>query len=359
MEVLEKITIIIDDIEAHNGKAYLVGGFVRDYLLGRVSFDYDLEVYYLDYDVLVNILTKYGSVLRIGNFGALKLEGLNLEITMPRLENKIGNRHTDFAITVDKNLPPQEAVLRRDFTVNALLYDLKSNQILDYTSGVLDLNNKVLRHVSNKFIEDPLRVLRAIRFVSELNFTIDSETLLICEKLQEELQYLSIERISSEFKKILLGEYFIHATKYFYLLETLFVFEESSHLNMNNFSSQENMLLFRYYHLFKNQPEKLSLFITKKKLRKKLTKLFNSSYQYDAKSLLSLYESNLDAELLAMFFSGDIEKNIRFLKKIFLHLDNISIKYNGNYFLKKGFLGKEISVAKRKILSSEIEKFLK
>ncbi|MGN1183330.1 MAG: hypothetical protein ACI4SR_10025, partial [Faecalibacillus sp.] len=161
---------ILDDLSIH-GRVYLVGGIVRDMLLFQnVNYhDVDVEIYDLEIDELENILSKYGHVNEVGkNFGILKLDVLpNFDFALPRLETKIGMTHKDFDVIVDKNLDLKQAGLRRDFTVNAIMYDYKYEEIIDFYGGLADLEKRILKMVNkDTFQEDPLRVLRLAQFIS-------------------------------------------------------------------------------------------------------------------------------------------------------------------------------------------------
>ena len=154
---------IFEDIYNQNGRAFLVGGIVRDMLMyGHVDYhDVDVEVYGLSIEQLESILKKYGHVNCIGkSFGILKLDVLaNYDFALPRTEVKIGNSHQDFKVEVNKDLDLKTAALRRDLTVNALMYEIKTGKIYDFYGGIDDLNKRTLRMVDKKtFEEDPLRV---------------------------------------------------------------------------------------------------------------------------------------------------------------------------------------------------------
>ncbi len=188
---------------------YAVGGSVRDHLLGNAPSDFDIEVFGLEFSVLKSLLERFGSVHEVGqSFGIFKLsrEGEVFDFSLPRRENKIGKGHQAFNVTPDPQMSFQEAAMRRDFTINAMGVNLKTNALEDFFGGQSDLKNKVLRHVSDHFDEDPLRVFRAAQFAARFELNIDKETLQKCKNLRVELQTLPKERICEEFKKMLLGK---------------------------------------------------------------------------------------------------------------------------------------------------------
>lgn len=203
---------IFNDIDEKGGSVFLVGGIVRDMLVyGNVDYhDVDVEVYGLTIEQLENILSRYGNVNCIGkSFGILKLDNLfNYDFALPRTEIKVGKYHQDFKIIVDKDLDFKIAASRRDLTINALMYEIKTNKIHDYFHGIEDLNRRTLRMVDEKtFPEDPLRVLRLAQFASRLDFCIEPKTKETCKKMVKKglLNNLSNERIFNEYNKLLLS----------------------------------------------------------------------------------------------------------------------------------------------------------
>jgi tRNA nucleotidyltransferase (CCA-adding enzyme) len=199
------ITQLATAVEAAGGRTYFVGGVVRDQLLNRECKDFDLEVYGIEVDDLENLLAKFGKVHLIGKqFAVLLLvldKGGEVEVALPRRESKTGPGHKGFTVKSDPSMQKEEAVLRRDFTVNALMQDVLTGEIFDFHDGVGDLERKVLRHVSPTFIEDPLRVLRAARFVASFDFAIADETVELCKSI--DISELPRERIEGEFRLML------------------------------------------------------------------------------------------------------------------------------------------------------------
>lgn len=203
---------IFNDIEMHGGRAFLVGGIVRDMLIyGHVDYhDVDVEVYGLSVEKVESILSNYGHVNSIGkSFGILKLDTLpNFDFALPRIETKTGTTHQSFDVTVNQDLDLKTASSRRDLTINALMYELKTGKIYDFYHGLEDLEKRTLRMVNEKtFKEDPLRVLRTAQFASRLDFYIEPATKLMCKKmvLNNSLASLSKERVFQEYNKILLS----------------------------------------------------------------------------------------------------------------------------------------------------------
>lgn len=186
------------------GRAYYVGGCVRDRLLGRGSKDIDIEVHGIGPEALFELLKKIGEPLSYGeSFGIYSLKGLDIDIAMPRTEAKTGRGHKDFQVCVDPFIGTREAARRRDFTVNALMEDILTGEIIDHFGGMQDLQSKVLRHVDDEsFPEDPLRVLRGAQFASRFGFSVAPETMALFRQIP--LDSLSRERVEEELKKALL-----------------------------------------------------------------------------------------------------------------------------------------------------------
>lgn len=208
-EGLEKQVL---DSLSKKGRIYLVGGIVRDYLLyHQVDYhDVDVEIYDLEIEEIDAILSKYGHVNRIGkSFGILKLDTLpHFDFAMPRKESKSGKTHREFDVTVCKNLDLKEACRRRDFTINAFMYDYKNDQILDFYNGKVDLQKGILKMIDEKtFQEDPLRILRLAQFMARFEMKADKKTKEVCQRMVQkgELDYLSKERVLQEYNKLLLS----------------------------------------------------------------------------------------------------------------------------------------------------------
>jgi len=202
---------IFDKLNKNSITCIIIGGFVRDYFLNISSKDMDIELYNLSsYEKLESLLQEFGSVNSVGkSFGVCKLSFGDYEIdfTLPRVDSKISNGHQGFKVDISSNLDFVTATSRRDFTINAIGFNTKTKKILDPFNGIKDINSKILRAVNNKtFIQDPLRVLRAIQFSSRFNFTLSKELFTLCKKMIEDdmLSQLPKERVFSEMKKLLL-----------------------------------------------------------------------------------------------------------------------------------------------------------
>jgi tRNA nucleotidyltransferase (CCA-adding enzyme) len=186
------------------GHAYLVGGCVRDLLLGDHPKDWDIELYGLDLAAAEAALQPLGQPQMVGKaFGVIKLKlgGHELDIALPRTEIKTGPGHQGFAVSSDPGLSPEIASARRDFTINAIMLEPESGDILDFHDGQKDLAARRLRHMSPAFAEDPLRVLRGMQFAARFDLTMERETAWLCESLLPEAHTLPAARIWGEWRK--------------------------------------------------------------------------------------------------------------------------------------------------------------
>jgi len=186
------------------GNAYLVGGAVRDLTIGIPLKDIDIEIYGLDAETLNTHLQQVGRTEHVGKqFGVTKLwlGGHEIDIALPRTEKKTDAGHRGFDVTPDPNISPETASLRRDFTINAMMYDPVEEKLLDFHHGREDLARQALRHVSPAFSEDPLRALRAMQFAARFKLIIDPETAKLCQSLLAEAATLPASRIWCEWQK--------------------------------------------------------------------------------------------------------------------------------------------------------------
>ncbi len=202
----------IDDI-LRRGRIYEVGGAVRDRYLHTesVSKDRDYLVTGIPYDELTHILRAHGRVGLVGrSFGVIKFtefrngKGYTFDITLPRREYSTGVKHTDFKVDFDANLPIEEDLRRRDFTINAMALALDSNELVDPLGGLADLDRRLLRMTSPaSFEDDPLRMLRAVQFAARFEFTIEPETFAAMRRHAALIETVSEERIAEELDKLL------------------------------------------------------------------------------------------------------------------------------------------------------------
>ena len=213
-ETLKDITYITDFLKEHySAKCYIVGGAVRDHLLGRECSDYDIECYGISPELFETAMERLGAEGVGKSFFVYKYH--QLDIALPRTEKKTGRGHRGFDVALATE--EREASGRRDFTINALMYDIESEQILDYWQGLADLDRKVLRVIDKvSFAEDSLRVLRAMQFSARFGFKVESESCRVCRQIP--LDDLPKERIFLEFEKMFKGAFPAYGLYYFLAL---------------------------------------------------------------------------------------------------------------------------------------------
>lgn len=191
-------------VRAAGGRAFVVGGWVRDAILGVTHQDaeVDLEVYGLEAGALRTLLERFGRVDAVGeSFTVYKVAGL--DVALPRRESKAGRGHRGFEVVGDPDMPVAEAARRRDFTINAMLFDPLAREMLDPWHGRADLARRVLRAVDPAtFGDDSLRVLRALQFAARFGLAMEDGTRQLCAALP--LDDLASERIAGELEKLLL-----------------------------------------------------------------------------------------------------------------------------------------------------------
>ena len=188
-------------VRDQGGRAFIVGGWVRDRLLGHESKDIDLEVFGVPAARLEALLASMGRVDTVGeSFAVHKIGGL--DVSLPRTESKTGRGHRGFAVTGDPHLSIAEAARRRDFTINAVLFDPLAGEYVDPHGGRADLERRLLRAVDPAtFGDDSLRVLRAIQFAARFELVIDDATKALCRSIP--LDDLPAERVWGEIEKLL------------------------------------------------------------------------------------------------------------------------------------------------------------
>ncbi len=192
------------------GRAFMVGGCVRDRLLGLDVHDVDVEVYGIEPRALIDRLADRWRLDLVGAaFGVIRLHGQPVDVSVPRRDSRAprrddgrANAHRDFVVTADPHMSVDEAVQRRDFTINAILLDPLTGEIVDPAGGRADLEARLLRHVSDAhFADDPLRVLRGMQLVARFDLEPDPRTVALCRRMR--LDDLSPERVYEEWRKLL------------------------------------------------------------------------------------------------------------------------------------------------------------
>lgn len=200
-EIIKDIAIAV---KTYGGTAFFVGGVVRDKIMGIKSNDFDIEVHNITEEKLRSILNDITPFSEVGkSFGIFSLNLYPIDIALPRTDIKSGNGHRDFLIKTLPDMGTFNAAKRRDFTINSIMENVLTGEIIDHFNGVYDIKNSIIRHTSDEtFTQDPLRILRAAQFSARFNLNICNETLALCKST--DLSTLSKERVFEETRKALL-----------------------------------------------------------------------------------------------------------------------------------------------------------
>ncbi|MCK4974631.1 MAG: CCA tRNA nucleotidyltransferase [Sulfurimonas sp.] len=316
---------IFDKLDKSNAKIIIVGGFVRDSLLKIDSKDVDIEVYGISsFKQLENILQEFGDVNIVGkSFGVCKLQfaGFDLDFSLPRSDNKTGSGHRGFEVEVNPNLDFKTAASRRDFTINAIGYDVKEKKLLDPFNGLKDLKNKRLKYINkNSFREDPLRVLRAVQFCARFNLKMNPDLYSTCRDMVKEnqLNELTSERIFEEIKKLLLKS--SKPSVGLKLLQDLdiklFKIDDDKLKNIDDFirfktTNDDTNLTIMLALLYKDTDYNIEKLTNSKSLDRNINKLLHVAKFFENKTDKILYAiaKDIDLNILALFLTAlDVKK---------------------------------------------------
>lgn len=205
--ILDKINAIAFDIAQIGGRAFFVGGCVRDELLGIQSDDIDIAVEGMDFNQLTGILSKHVEKFTPEAVGGkvacviAQISGQKVDFALCRGEKKTGESHSDFEVKFD--VPIEEDLLRRDLTINAIAKDVLTGEIIDPFDGRKHLRDRTALNVSEAFAEDPVRVIRAARFISRFELFPEWQLDMVCHKMRKDFKSVPTEMIGAEFKKVI------------------------------------------------------------------------------------------------------------------------------------------------------------
>ncbi len=193
----ERINFLRDFFSPYTTRVYIVGGFLRDNLLNIYSDDIDLEIYDISQEFFLELMEKLQTKELSKKFFVYDYKGI--DISLPRVETKVLSGYHGFDIKLTDN--EKEASLRRDFTCNTLMYNIYTNKLLDIYNSVDDINNMILKIVNpQKFSEDSLRLIRAVRFMAQFGFKIDENSKQVLRNMN--LDEISKSRINKEIQKL-------------------------------------------------------------------------------------------------------------------------------------------------------------
>ena len=204
MKIPPPLLAALSALRSAGGRPRLVGGCVRDWLLGLEPKDFDIEGFGLDYETMGRVLAPFGPTDLVGrSFGVLKVrvDGVEYDFSLPRRESKTGAGHRGFAVAPDPALTEVAAAARRDFTINAIAYDPIENRVLDFHGGAEDLKKKILRHTGPAFAEDPLRILRGFQLAARFELILAPETAALGRSISDSYRELPVERVWGEWDK--------------------------------------------------------------------------------------------------------------------------------------------------------------
>ncbi len=343
---------VVEALQTHGVACYIVGGYVRDALLGVESKDIDIEIHGIEMEAALELISKITPAKLFGNFGVISLDNVNTEFALARTEVKTGELHTDFAVQFITNGDLKLAASRRDFTINSIMFDLQNNQIIDNYDGISDLKLGIIRHVSDSFSEDPLRVLRGFKFAARYNFIICEDTLQLCNDIADQLLHLPIVRIEQELNAIFKYDGFKSINSQ--LAKVLSIMNNSGYYlyDFENVQWELNQLLF--FRQFTNFKTVIDNCFEKKKTKKDLIYLienYDNIINYNNLSANSKYELLTEIKYVTkeVFM---INPDLKIIYETYIQLLS---KYNGNYFIKKGFCGKQIPKEQKKIIGEFLD----
>ena len=196
---MDWVTDWASEISALGGRLYLVGGAVRDLLMGKEPHDFDYCVTGIevgDFQKLLPGAKMHGKAFPVLDFR-------RREFAFARKEVKTGIGHKGFEMISNKDISIEDDLLRRDITINSIAMDVLTEEIVDPYNGRQDIERQIIRATSDAFVEDPLRTYRVARFASQLDFRVESNTFDLMRKTKEELNTLSPERVYIELEKAL------------------------------------------------------------------------------------------------------------------------------------------------------------
>ena len=346
----QKLDKIFAKLISYGARVVIVGGFVRDSILGINSLDIDVEIYQINsFEMLESILDEFGSVNSVGkSFGVCKLDfdELKLDFTLPRSDSKVADGHLGFEVKIDTSLDYKSASSRRDFTINTIGYDVVSKTILDPFGGVEDLQNRFLKVVdAHKFGEDPLRILRAMQFCARFDLSADDKLVNICKTMchQNVLKQLPQERIFEEFSKLFLkshepsiGLEFLKEIEAFNFFNELVMEKEKWHFTLKALDRcTKNITLKLAVVCFKMDEKNTDSFVLKltnqKKILREIKQLHHIAnfLQSDKTTLKYSLTKDINLDILKSFLDAiDVKRK---------DLQSLKPKIHGKDLIKLGF----------------------
>lgn len=356
--LINRLKFISDFLRPHTKRAYLVGGSVRDFFLGLELRDFDIEVYDISPKKFDSLMQKLGANGYGKSFFVYKFQ--NYDLALARTENKNAPGHKGFEVRIcnDEAL----AAKRRDFTLNALMINIFSGELLDFYGGLEDLKRGILRHIDDKsFMEDSLRVLRAVGFVSRFNFHLAPQSLNLMQNM--DISDLSEDRINAELYKFFKGEHLALAYQTLQKLnleKPLFgvEFKDENFLklleNSRKFVKDEALFLYLYLNYFNIKEP----FCKKTKLKKKL--LHKASQPFFTKEISDLELLKIASLMPLKSWLGLWDKKrIERAKFLSVYEEKFHSQIQAQTYLKQGFFGKMLGLKLQNEREKEMMAYLK
>lgn len=332
---------VIRKLQSEQVFCYIVGGYVRDSLLGIESKDIDIELHNISATRAYEIISSVTEADYFGSFGVIALKHVPTEFAIARTERKVGTQHTNFEIEFITNGDLKLASSRRDFTINSMLYDMQTKQLIDYYHGKIDLEQRVLQHVSPAFTEDSLRVLRGLKFVGRYQLSIAESTDLLCMQLAKEMKYLPTARIENELLAIFETVHYQQTLPYLtkYLNQ---IFQQPLQPIVNN--GCPKLAIVHFFQQFPDYLPVINFCFERKKFKRDLVFVLDNYQRYINFSKLkpeSKYEL-LQASRYVIAEATSINPHVAQYYDQYLRL---KVKYDGNYFISRGYEKKQIAQA--------------
>jgi len=348
-------------LSRHTNRAYFVGGFVRDEILGIKTKDIDIEIYDISSEKFDEIMHELGASGVGKSFFVYKFG--HFDLSLPRVESKIGRGHSAFAVEIcdDEKL----ASKRRDFTINSVMKNIFTGEILDFYGGISDLSNKTLRIVDEmSFADDSLRVLRAVQFVARFGLKIDAKSLKIMREI--DLSDLSVGRITDELKKLFTAKHQELGLKAIYDLGLAkFLFGKEITLDQSLALQKrlkmgtkfvKNEMYFLYLLLNFLNLDKLAV-LKRLNLNSAYKKILTEPYFTDV-TARNLLEVSLKMPLCD-WLGLDSEKLQNFAKKNGIYDKKLKTDANAQKIVAAGFKNEEIAAEIERQNAKFIENFIK
>lgn len=347
-------------LQPHTKRAYLVGGCVRNSFLNLPSNDYDIEIYDIDPLKFDQLMTQLGAKGFGKSFFVYKYK--NFDLALARYENKTSIGHKGFEVKICND--EKDGAKRRDFTINALMISIFDYKFYDFYDGLKDLNLKILRHIDDEsFIEDSLRILRAVSFACRFDLNIADTTLVLMQNM--DISDLSRERINEELYKIFKTSNLDKAYEFFQILnleDKIFYYRSYNDQNFKallsmsqKYIKDEALFLYLYLNFFQISKDD---FFKKTKIKKEFFKKSEQKFILDRISDFDLATIALEIKLcdwLGLWSKERIEQ----AKKIRLFDKKFENKICAKDLMEQGYIGKDLGAKLYEGKLEEIKKYLK